>query len=86
MNVSPSRALASADVYRKDMEIQLDKINIPLARKLRDDGAHLVYQSGDGWCIYYGDGRNARISGEDLDRLFTMKKAEALAFLKTKQI
>lgn len=86
MNETPSKILASADTYRKAMESHLDKLNIRIISKLRDDSAYLVYQSGDGWCIHYADGLNARITEKDLDQFFTMKKAAALAFLKEKQI
>lgn len=86
MKPQPSQILANAEIYRKSMEAELDKINHRIALKLREDYAHFVYQGGDGWCICYADGRNALINGEDLNQLFTMKKKEALAFLEERRI
>jgi hypothetical protein len=79
--MKPSTALKKARTHSKKIEELLEPINIKLQEILGDEGAHIVDQAGDGFCVCYGDATNAALLFLDIDKALMMGKVELLETL-----
>lgn len=75
------KSIERAEKHRLLMEASLKPINKKLSTLLEDDNACVFYQSGDGWCILFGDALNAPAWRIDFAALLAMSKQDALEYL-----
>lgn len=83
MATKASTAIRKASELQNRIEVLLAPINEKLVEVLGDENAHIVYQSGDGWCVCHNDGDNAAIVFLDIDKVLQMDSAECLAALRS---
>ena len=76
-----SDALNKARNHQNHIDRLLAPINRRLQKKLKDDSAHIVDQSGDGFCVCYNGSDNACIAFLDIDAALKMPKKELLQLL-----
>lgn len=81
-----SHSLNTAETARARMEAALAPVNKRLSALLEDSNASVFYQHGDGWVVLFDGDHNAPLWTMDIDKLLTLGKDEALAYLRERSI
>lgn len=80
MATKASTLLKKANVHYEKMFNFLNRISVQLSEHLEGEFS-VCHQSSDGWVVVWDDGKNSKITFDDLDKLLKLPKDEAVALL-----
>lgn len=77
------RQLDLLNRLQMQVESACNPVNAALQNHLDTEDAHMVYQQGDGWVVCWGSGSTSSV---DVERLLTLSREEAYAYLEMEEI